>query len=121
MNQTGGDSMNQTERVIIRFARRPGATKEAKLYSKRKLFQWLEENGGPSFKGVAREGLNHKKIGNETYGRKSMIYVYWDSPQQRKEMEEILKWDLGFKITKYDPPSVSSIQVSYFKGHHWDE
>lgn len=88
--------------------------------SKRKLFEWLEAEGAP-----------YKKEGDETYGRKSMIYIRWPDVPTRDEWEQRLQ-QAGFKVhTNYarhdrrwpDRPTepLSEIQVSYFKGHNWDE
>jgi hypothetical protein len=79
--------------------------------SKKKLFEFLDAEGAPV-----------KGKGDETYGKKSMIYISWPDPKARKEWERRLE-DAGFKVHKdYWPgSSTSEIQVSYFKGWHWDE
>lgn len=79
--------------------------------SKKKLKEFLYKNGDPSV------GWS-----DETYGRDSMIYIQWGSPTERKEWEEKLE-DAGFKVNRRYWPgsSTSEIQVSYFKGTHWDE
>jgi hypothetical protein len=63
-----------------------------------------------------------KGFSDETYGRRSMIYVRWDSMEARQKGEATLVQQ-GFKVCpEYDPKSpVSEVQVSYFKGWHWDE
>lgn len=65
---------------------------------------------------------SYKDLSNEVYGRKAMIYVSWASPADRKKGEEALLIK-DFKVNrKYWPgSSTSAVQVSYFKGHHWDE
>jgi hypothetical protein len=79
--------------------------------SKKKLYEFLDAQGAP-----------YKKSGDETYGRKSMIYISWPDYETRREWEAILS-DNGFRVHRsYWPNSpVSEIQVSYFKGWHWDE
>ena len=57
---------------------------------------------------------------DEVYGKKAMIYVYWASPEDKKKGEAELK-QRGYRIHRYDPPTASEIQVTYFKGWHWDE
>lgn len=57
---------------------------------------------------------------NETYGRDSMIYISWVTPADRQRGEQELRIR-GHKITRYDAPDISQIQVNYFKGWHWDE
>lgn len=100
----------------------PLLRKQARLFAKRKLFEWLEQNGGPAFDGVTQKGLNHPRISDETYGSKSMIYINWGSPAERKQMEPKLR-DAGFPGNKkYSPgSSTSEVQVAWFKGWHWDE
>ena len=89
------------------------------MKSKKQLFKDLQKLDPFEFANV---GLKHKRIANETYGKDSMIYVSWDSFQQRREGELKLE-QLGHKI-HYDyaqGSSRSEIQVTYFKGWHWDE
>ena len=63
-----------------------------------------------------------RNVSDETYGDKSCVYVYAGSRPLRTKMERILS-EAGFMISKdYSPnSSCSEIQVSYFKGWHWDE
>lgn len=74
--------------------------------------------------------MNTHGISNETYGPKSMIY-FWSITEHwgvtRKEFERILG-DEGFKCNRRygivagrDPFDATEVQVSYFKGYHWDE
>ena len=94
---------------------------EAKVQSKKNLFDFLATIH-PKFKTAPMQGLKTNGIDNETYGRKSMIYITWDSPAERKEMEGKLE-DAGFKVSRnfWKGSPVSEVQVSYFKGWHWDE
>ncbi len=68
------------------------------------------------------KGLNATGLSNETYGRDSMIYVSANSEWQRIKLEEFLI-KRGFKVhTNYHPGGTrAEVQVSYFKGWHWDE
>ena len=61
-------------------------------------------------------------VSNETYGRKSCIYVTTDSVVQRNKLERFLTTD-GFKINfDYWPGArTSEVQVSYFKGEGWNK
>ena len=91
------------------------------MQSKTNLFIALDEIKNTGFKFID-EGLNHPMIGNETYGRRSMIYINNESPEVRAEVELKLR-ARGFAPSRsYDRNgSVSEIQVNYFKGFHWDE
>ena len=66
-------------------------------------------------------GLKHHKISNETYGKKSCVYVHLDNLNQRLRVErELIK--VGFKVNReYWPESkTTEVEVSYFKGDNWD-
>mgnify|MGYP004405501667 CR=1 FL=1 len=69
-----------------------------------------------------RKRAQPKNVSDETYGDKSFVYVNSGSLPGRAEMERILT-RAGFKVIEdYSPASTcSEIQVSYFKGWHWDE
>jgi hypothetical protein len=62
------------------------------------------------------------KISDETYGRKSKLYISCLNPADRVKLERFLI-DKGVKVNQdYWPGScVVELQVSYFKGWHWDE
>ena len=89
------------------------------MKSKTKLFADLEKIDPVYFKGV---NLNDPKIDNETYGRDSHIYVRCGSFEDRKSLEDKLE-RLGYVINSDYSPSNNrlDVQVSYFKGHNWDE
>ena len=61
-------------------------------------------------------------VGNETYGRKSCIYVSADDASTRVKLDRFLIAE-GFKVnSNYARGSASTeVQVSYFKGVNWDE
>jgi hypothetical protein len=63
-----------------------------------------------------------KAVGNETYGRKSMIYVGAGTFDARRSLEKFLIAE-GFKVhTDYFPGSDQvEVQVSYFRGYGWDK
>lgn len=65
---------------------------------------------------------SYEDLSNEVYGKKAMIYVTWDSSEDRERGEEELD-RRGYKINyRYNPAgSTSEVQVAYFKGWHWDE
>jgi hypothetical protein len=85
--------------------------------SKQQLFADLEKIDPVRFKGA---DLGRPYISDETYGRESMIYVTWANPEEREKGEAELS-KLGHKVNSYDAKGKSSeVQVSYFKGWHWD-
>lgn len=92
------------------------------MKSKKILFQDLAQLGLPEFDGILDKKLEHCKVGNETYGRKSCIYLTFADHAQRRAMERRLE-NQGHKICPdYWPGSaIAEIQVSYFKGWHWAE
>jgi hypothetical protein len=63
-----------------------------------------------------------KAVGNETYGRESMIYVGAGTSDSRRSLERFLIAE-GFKVnTGYFPGSARvEVQVSYFRGYGWDK
>jgi hypothetical protein len=93
---------------------------EVIMKSKKKLFEDLNAECPLTFEGKA--GLDHPLIKNETYGRRSYIYINARLREFRERMEYKLMM-LGHKIDKsYHPGSgVVCVQVSYFKGHNWDK
>lgn len=66
--------------------------------------------------------LRHRRISNETYGRTSCIYISFETPEQRLNVEQFLENE-GFKVNRRYArgSSTTEVQVSYFKGFHWDE
>jgi hypothetical protein len=91
------------------------------MKSKRTLFQDLAALEIAGLEGIGDRKLDHPRISNETYGRKSFVYVTF-AKGERVQMERRLA-ALGHKIhPDYWPgSSVSEIQVTYFKGWHWNE
>ena len=64
-------------------------------------------------------------ISDETYGRQSMLY-FWNIEEEwgykRPDFENVLEgW--GFKVNRRycKGENCTEVQVSYFKGWHWDE
>jgi len=100
------------------------------MKSKKELFKVLAELTGDL---TFIMELKHPAISNETYGRKSCIYIYWDMIDKdfdRRNCEVTLahkgfkiNWDYGTWLghLKDDSGSTSEVTVAYFKGHHWDE
>lgn len=87
------------------------------MKSKKHLFVTLDKFFGTDK--FTKRGLD--VVGNETYGRKSCIYVTSESPKQRIELDRYLTSE-GFKVrfTYWPGGRTSEIQVSYFKGNGWD-
>lgn len=90
------------------------------MTSKKKLFKFLATIAPKVDPGLADVGelqLNHPRVYNETYGRKSCIYIGWASAACRTVGENQLK-RAGFCVNRnYSRGSASSeITVSYFKG-----
>jgi hypothetical protein len=96
------------------------------MLSKKQLFISLDEfyndRYGYGESAYQLQELSHPFISNETYGRKSMIYIHTGDTDIRKKLESWLDAD-GFKVnrnySKGNP--VTEVQVSYFKGWHWAE
>ena len=89
------------------------------MKSKKQLFEVLEKIIGQKF------DLSTGGVSNETYGKKSCIYL-WDVVAnygvEREKLELALEAE-GFKVNRqyYLGSQTLEIQVSYFKGWHWDE
>jgi len=85
------------------------------MHSKKKLFKDLAEAG------FENPSLEAPEISDETYGRKSFIYINCRDMDHRCEIEEFLL-DRGYKVSRPYWPSAPRIevQVSYFKGFHWN-
>ena len=90
------------------------------MKSKKKLFEALDEIYKTD--AFSKHGLKHRMISNETYGKKSFVYITHKSPAVRREVERQLQ-ERGFKVSDDYAPgqSTSEVRVSYFKGFHWDE
>jgi hypothetical protein len=90
------------------------------MKSKKQLFVDLSIYfGDPEF---AEKGLQAKGISNETYGRKSCIYINCGTPEERKNIDGFLA-ARGYKVNRnYNPGGPrTEVQVSYFKGENWNE
>jgi len=92
--------------------------------SKRQLFKDLNQIYQTEF---FNQGLNVMGISNETYGKDSMIYLNaghsnFNPPIERRILERELE-ERGHKIhKKYFPGSqILEVQVTYFRGVHYDE
>lgn len=95
------------------------------MKSKKALFEDLQSIVGLDF----TPSLTSAGISNETYGKQSMIYIDWGALRRRgkyainRNLGERALEKLGYKVNKnYWPESeISEVQVTYFKGWHWDE
>ena len=95
---------------------------EANMHSKKKLFAHLAQLNIAGFEDIVAKGLKHPRIGDETYGKKSCIYIRFANLLERRRVERELsrlghKVDAGYCIGD----ARTEVQVSYFKGWHWDE
>ena len=89
------------------------------MKSKKKLFKDLEEINPVYFAGA---NLDHPKIGDETYGKESYIYIYCEKVEDRRPLERELE-KRGHKVKEdYGKDSAKiEVRVSYFKGDNWNE
>ena len=90
------------------------------MKSKKALFEALDLYFATNR--FTQEKLKAKGVSNETYGRKSCIYVNCGVPLVRDQVELYLTMR-GFKVNRnYDRDGAwAEINVSYFKGNNWDE
>lgn len=90
------------------------------MKSKKALFEVLDEYFATNR--FTTEKLNAKGVSNETYGRKSCVYVNCGDPVVRRQLDIFLSVR-GFKVNRNYGLGGSRIevQVSYFKGTAWDE
>lgn len=90
------------------------------MKSKKALFEALDLYFATNR--FTNDKLNAKGISNETYGRKSCIYVNCGESEVRKQVELYLT-ARGFKVNRnYDQDGARiEVQVSYFKGDRWWE
>jgi hypothetical protein len=93
----------------------------AALQSLQRLYDVLVLMKDEGF-GLSKLPGSFDKLRNEIYGTKAMVFIGFDSPEERKRGENELE-DNGFKVNcSYWPgSSVVEVQVKYFKGWHWDE
>lgn len=87
--------------------------------SKKKLFEFMTNHTGD--KSWQKDGLKHKQVSDETYGKDSRIYISFSSIEEREKMENELEIQ-GFPVNRAycKGYSIAEVQVSYFKGHNWD-
>ena len=90
------------------------------MKSKKALFEALDLYFATNR--FSTEKLNAKGVSNETYGKKSCIYVNCGESEVRKQVELYLT-ARGFKVNRnYDLDGAwAEVTVSYFKGNNWDE
>jgi hypothetical protein len=88
------------------------------MKSKKDLFEALDQ----FFQNDKYTSRGLEVVGNETYGRQSMIYVDAGDEKTRWSLEWFLK-DHGFKTnTAFMPKGKTvEVQVSYFRGFGWSK
>jgi len=66
--------------------------------------------------------LKHPKVSDETYGRNSCIYLYHGEKNTRRDLEKLLE-ARGHRVDRdyYLGSGTLEVEVSFFKGYHWDE
>lgn len=97
------------------------------MKSKKQLFKDLaalalrQEILPAEFMNVDTLGLKHPKIGDETYGRNSCIYIHTAGQHTRMKLEAKLA-EMGHKVNRdYWPGSGTlEISVTYFRGKQWN-
>lgn len=121
MNSTQSWPKKTVDRIRI-YVTIPEVIGDAEMKSKTKLFADVASLNLATFADISTQQLQHRKVGNETYGRDSCIYLYCADQAERRVVERALA-GLGHKVnTSYSPGSpVTEVRVSYFKGFHWDE
>ena len=74
------------------------------------------------FSEIVKKGLNNPGISDETFGKQSCIFIHWKNMNARIRGEELLV-NMGHKVDRSYWPGkpVTEIQVTYFKGWHYDE
>ncbi len=102
--------------MLMRPESPPG---EIEMKSKKALFAWLSNRFQRSFT------LRSMYVSDETFGKESYIFLgpcdmAFGMP--RRKLEDELEM-AGFKVSRTYWPEGGNIQiqVSYFKGWHWDE
>lgn len=85
------------------------------MKSKKKLFEFLNY-----YYGKKTIDLESSIISNETYGNKSFIYIKVAMGSDRTTLKNRLIKE-GFKVSPNYGPDSLEVQVSYFKGWHWNE
>ncbi len=74
--------------------------------------------------GVLPAETDYRKLNNEIYGRMACIYLFDNKrtvAERRKIEAELVQ--RGYKVNPNYSPGTGDmeVQVSYFKGWHWDE
>lgn len=89
------------------------------IKSKKKLFQALDQFYQVDM--FSEIGLDCECIADETYGRKSFIYITCETAQRRAALQKFLA-EQGFAVNfGYKSGLTAEVRVSYFKGHGSDK
>ena len=91
------------------------------MKSKKALFEFLDQYYRHVENEYARDGLKHPNIGNETYGKKSMIYLYCGDEMRGNLLSSLQVNDFDVSRSYGKDFGALEVQVNYFKGYHWDE
>jgi|WetSurSiteA1Bulk_404760.scaffolds.fasta_scaffold48747_2 hypothetical protein len=89
------------------------------MKSKTALFAALAEITGDAT--FVTEGLRHHRVSDETFGRKSFIYLFAKKDTRKQLYRELVNRGFKATLTDHRDDSPIDVQVSYFKGWHWDE
>ena len=91
------------------------------MKSKKKLFEFLDQYYRHVEPEYALEGLKHEKIENETYGRKSCVYIQCGEELRGNLLNSLTVNDFKVDRTYGKDFGRLEVQVSYFQGERYWE
>jgi len=91
------------------------------MKSKKKLFEFLDAYYRHVEPEYARDGLSHPNVGNETYGRKSMVYLYCGEEMRGNLLSSLQANDFKVDRSYGKDFGALEVQVSYFQGERYWE
>ncbi len=89
------------------------------MKSKKKLFEFLDQHF--AVEEYVQHALSHPNIANETYGRKSCVYVHCGDERRKRLLDALYINDFKVDRSYGKDFGALEVQVSYFKGFHWYE
>lgn len=105
----------------IATATQIGRGRKGRCQSKKRLFADLAALFPALFADAPEKGLKHPRVGNETFGKQSCIFLHVGT-DKRRIVERALQ-AAGHRVNEDYWPGSGRVQVTvtYFKGWHWDE